>query len=469
VTRSGRDRGVAILLGVVFLFPIVQLGAAPALTDIGTRLQLGPGQTVWVMSAFLLSGAVCAPLIGSLGDVVGRRRMLVITMAVVAAGSLVGSVSNELWQLVAGRALQGAVAGVFPLAFSIARDIVPAVRQTLVIGLLTAVAGVGAGVAMLLGGLATDALTYRAVFGVDLVGALAALSGALLLPTPPTTRLSRGRVDLGGAVLLAASVLPLMLAITELGDWVSEPVRAVALLGSGAVLLVVLVAVEHRVRAPLLDLRILAQPALLVINAASLLVNIGGFAVFVLVPQFAQSDPASTGFGFGSSASQVGVALLPAAVLTIGAGPLLGRLGLRIGHHRAQACAAGLVALGMAGLAFGPASPVEFFVLGGCALMGLNLCFTAMTNAIVEQVPSHHVGAATGTNSLVRTVGNAFGAQSSAGILVAFQLPTTRVTTLAGFRSAFLVCAVAAAAGALLALAVPGPSPAAEASAATEP
>lgn len=442
----------AILFLTVPLFPFVQLGVASGLPDLTERLGSTPSETVWVMSAFLLACAVFAPLIGCLGDILGRKRMLVVTVCLVTIGSVIGLIGVELWQIVAGRVLQGAVAGIFPLAFSLARELLPHARHAPVIGLMTAITGLGAGVSLLCGGIFTDLFTYRAVFVFNLLGAVTVLVCALLLPRS-CQRLDTARIDVAGAVLFGGGMFLIMLVVTEIGTWAENPARAILFGSCGVAALAALVRVERYVQSPLLNVRVLRIPAVLGINLSTLLINIAGFVVFVLVPQFAETDP-SAGYGFGSSATGVGALLLPGAALTLFAGPLLGQLGNRIGHHRALAISALLVAIGMAGLALSMSMPLVFFAMAGVSLAGLNLAFGAMTNGIIAAVPPENVGEGTGTNSLVRTVGNALGSQLSAGILAIYLISPDPGAAGQGYMVAFIVCAIVAVAGAVAALAV---------------
>jgi len=443
----GAARAFLLLLPPV-LFPFFQIGITPALPSLAADMHVGAGELAWVMSAFLISCAVAAPLLGRLGDAYGHRRVLIVTLVIVGAGSALAVFASDFWLLVVGRVLQGSAGGVLPLSVALIRRLLPAARQAPAIGLLTALVGLAAGFALLSGGLLTDAFSFRAVFTADLAAVLAALGCAALLPpsTPPSRR---GRVDFVGAIVLGVGTLLVVSAITEIGHFPDGLLRALVTATAGTALLVALVAVELRSAHPLLNVRLLRRPAVLWIDISTLLVNIAGFAVFLLVPQLAQLEPALG--GFGSSATEVGVFLLPGAVLTIAAGPAFSRLGARIGHPWTAAIAASVVAAGMAGLALFTWSALTFFIAAAVALVGLNLAFGAMTNALVSAVPGENVGEATGINSLARTTGNALGSQMT-GVIVAGGLVAPAVDALSAFSAAFLVSAVIGVAGSVAAL-----------------
>ena len=439
----------ATLVAVVFMFPLVQLGTSPGLIDIGRRFGEPPDATVWVMSAFLLASAIFAPLIGCLGDAYGKRRLLVATLVLVVLGSVLAALAPNLGTLVAGRALQGAVAGVFPLGFALTRELLHPLRHAQAIGLLTAVTGLGAGVALLLGGVLVDGLSFRGVLWFNGACAAITLVAVIAFVREPPVHRTVG-LDIAGAALLAAGVLCIMLAANDIVHVKRDLWLIVALLIGGLALLIALVTVERHVRRPLINIPLFATPGVLATNLAALLVNIGGFSVFVLVPQFAQARAANG--GFGTNATVVGLLLLPGAALMLLVGPAVGALGRRTGHRITFAAAAALVAIGTLGLATRPTSIFVYFAFAGVAFIGLNTSFAAMTNLIISLVPDQNTGEATGANSLVRTVGNAIGAQLGAAIVASSVVVGDLNPITAAYSTAFVTSAVISAVGGLVIL-----------------
>src|SRR5881392_3552428 len=135
-----------LILGVAALaFALGQTTLIPALPELMHALNTNASGVTWTITGYLLAAAVFTPLIGRLGDIYGKQRMLVIALVAFAAGSVVAAVSADLWIVVAGRAVMGVGGGIFPLCFAIVRDEFPRKQVGRAVGLLSAVAGIGGG------------------------------------------------------------------------------------------------------------------------------------------------------------------------------------------------------------------------------------------------------------------------------------------------------------------------------------
>jgi MFS family permease len=190
----------------------------------------------------------------------------------------------------------------------------------------------------------------------------------------------------------------------------------------------------------------------LMTNIATLLVGFGMFGSFILIPMLAQA-PVSTGYGFGVDATRAGLLLLPGSLGMLAFGPLSGVIGTRFGNKVPLTIGSAVTSLGLALLAVEHSTQLE--VLGFTFVMssGIGLAFAAMPNLILEAVPAHQTGEATGFNALVRSVGSSVGSQVSATILAASAV--AGVATQSGFTDAFAVSAVVAAGAGVAALFIP--------------
>ena len=303
-----------------------------------------------MLTGYLLAAAVATPIAGRLGDMLGKRRLFVASLLVFAAGNAVAALGDTLEVVVAGRVLQGIGGGIIPLAISIIRDEFPAERVPGSIGLISAIFGIGGGLGLVLGGVVTDALSYHWIFWMGaVVAALAALAAQLFVPESPVR--TPGRVDVRGAALLAAGLVPPLFAISRANEWGWGSARTLGLIAAGVAVLAVFVAVERRTAEPLADVRALSAPPVLMTNITTLLVGFGMFGSFMLIPQLAETPPAS-GYGFGLDATGAGLLLLPGSLVMLFAGPVSGFLGGRFGSKvplaiGAVVTGAGLFLLGL--------------------------------------------------------------------------------------------------------------------------
>jgi MFS family permease len=171
------------------------------------------------------------------------------------------------------------------------------------------------------------------------------------------------------------------------------------------------------------------------------------FSSFLLIPQFAQA-PESSGYGFGDSVSQAGVLLVPAAICQLVAGPLAGGLGARIGFRTTLATGAGLATVAFVLIALEHAHPWQFVISAALLGTGISFAFASMANLIVGAVPQSEVGVATGINTIMRTIGGAFGAAVATAILTGNTIAGSSVPSEDAYTTAFVLSA----AGGVLAL-----------------
>jgi EmrB/QacA subfamily drug resistance transporter len=450
--RHPRTTLAVLALGVL-AYTLSQTTVAPALPHIQRSLGITQSSVTWTLTGYLVSASVMTPIIGRLGDMFGKKRLLMVTLAAFAVGSALCAVAGSIGVLIAGRVIQGAAGGLFPLAFAIVRDELPRERVAASIGIVSAITGIGGGAGLVLGGVIVDHASWHWIFWVALAMTLIALvTTHLLVPESPIT--TPGRVDWGGAGLLAVGLAAPLIGVSQSTTWGWGDPRTILLVAVGIPFLAGLVAYERRQSQPLLDMVTLARRPVLATNAATAFIGFAMFGSFVLVPQIAQI-PGSTGYGLGDTATVAGLLLLPSTVVMLMAAPISGRIGARRGSRGplvAGALGTG-AALGLLAIAHG--GPVN--LLAGSALMGagVGLAFAAMPNLIIEAVRQEQTGEATAVNALVRNVGAAVGAQVSGTILAGSVLSGTGLPAESGFTTAFAVAAGVAVLGAGTALLVP--------------
>lgn len=444
---------VAVLACSALAFAAAQTMVTPALPTIGKDLGASTTTVSWVLTGFLVSAAIAPPICGRLGDLYGKHRLLAATLAVFAAGSLLCALVHQIGPLIAGRVVMGAGGAIFPLAFGIVRDELPAERVPGAIGVIAATFGLGGAGGTVLSGVVVEAFGYRALFWIVLAVALVALT-VVLRAVPPSPVRSTGRVDILGALLLAAWIVALLVAISEARRWGWTSPATIGLLAASVAGAVLWTISQTRRTDPLIDFDLLRHRTLLAVNANSLLIGFALFATFLTVPLLVQA-PVGTGYGFAASVTAAGIFLMPAALGMLVGGPAAGRLA-RARHPRTPlVLGAALIAVGIGLLAVEHTHRGWIYAAMAIFGIGIGLAVAAQGSLTVAAVHPTQTGAAGGANTVVRTVGGALGAQIAAALLAAHTIAGTPYATGAVLTTTFALITAAAAGAALLALAVP--------------
>ena len=420
ITHPG-GRKVNSTLIVIFLslgglsFAVLQSLVAPALSTIGKDLDSTTSDTSWILTAYLLSASVLTPILGRLGDMVGKRKILIVVLVILLVGTVLAALAPNLGVLIAARALQGAAGAVMPLSIGIVRDEMPRERVSVVIGLLSAIFGIGAGVGIVAAGPIIQALSWHWLFWLPLVLIVIALAGVIFgLPESPVR--TPGRLDLLGTAILSISLVSLLLAISEGETWHWDSRKTIGLLALGAVALVAFVLVELRVKEPLIDVRLFKIRGVWTAHVTALAFGFAMFGTFVLVPTLLQL-PTVLGYGFGKTVSEAGLFLLPTVLAMVVFGPLAGILIRKIGP-KPPMIAGGIfvtAAFVLPALAHGELwQVVTSGILTGA---GIGLALASTSNAIIESVPAVQTGEAISANTVVRTIGSSVGTAVIAAVI----------------------------------------------------
>jgi MFS family permease len=425
---------MAVLITACISFALAQTVVVPAIPALAEKMDASTAATSWVLTGFLLSASVSTPIVGKLGDVHGRGRVLAVVLLLFAAGGVVNVFADTLGVLIAGRVLQGVAGGVFPLAFGIVRDTFPRERVPGALGIVSAVFGIGGGIGLPLSGIILEHGDVSMIFWVNLVALPAAVAAWLVVPRGPTT--AGARIDWLGAGLLSVALTALLLGVSQSGTWGWGSARTVGLLLAGVAVLALWVVTESRVREPLISMAVLRRPVVAATNLAGLLVGVSMFASFLAIPQFAQA-PESAGYGFGASVTAAGFLLVPVAAAQLVTGAFVGRLEYRFGSRVVLAAGTALAAVAFAGMALAHGEPWHFVVMGALFGSGLTLSLASMANLVVGAVDQSEVGIASGINTVTRTVGGSFGAAIASAILSTHTLPGVPLPTEGAYVATF--------------------------------
>ena len=439
-----------LLAGVVFA--LSQTVVSPALPEIQHQYGATPASAAWILTGYLLAASVATPIVGKLGDLFGRGRVLTLVLITFAAGSAVCALAPSLGVLVLGRLIQGVGGGIFPLAFGIIRETFPPERVATAIGGISATFGIGGGVGLVIAGLIVDALDASWLFWLGLMALPAAFAIWRYVPKEETR--PDARIDWLGAGLLSIALASLLFGLSKANAWGWGDPRVVGLIVGGLAVATFWVWVETKVNEPLVDMRVLRRRPVLMTNITAVLVGFSMFASFLLIPQLAQT-PEHYGYGFSASVTGAGLLMLPSTLVMLVAGPFAGRLATRANSRLPLVI--GTAVGSLAFIVYAAAHGSEWQVALGGALLGVGIgfSFASMANLVVESVPRDEVGVATGINTIMRSLGGALGAQLVASLLTGKTIAGTAIPTEAAYTDAFIVAAIAAALACAAALAIP--------------
>ncbi|MFJ8753312.1 MFS transporter [Streptomyces sp. NPDC102441] len=440
--------GVLAFCGVVVA--IMQTIVVPLLPHIPELTGATPAAASWLVTVTLLTGAVFTPVLGRVGDMYGKRRVLVASLGVLVVGSALCAVSSQIGVLIAGRALQGAAIAVVPLGISILRDELPPERVLSAVALMSSTMGIGAAVGLPVAAVVIENFEWHTMFWVS--GAIGLLDILLVLRFVPESPLrSRGRFDAPGALGLTAALVCLLLAVTQGGGWGWASARTLGLFAAAVVIALVWGAYELRVRTPMVDLRVSARPTVLLTNIAALLIGFAFYANSLVTAQMVQ-EPKATGYGLGASLVVSGLCLLPGGVTMVALSPVSARISAKHGPKTSLALAAGIIAVGYVVRYF--TSHSLWLIIAGATVVaaGTAIAYSALPALVMSGVPVSETGAANGLNTLMRSVGQAFCSATVAAVLanMTFLAAGRQAPTLGAYQLVFLIASGAA----LLALAV---------------
>ena len=440
----------AVLLLGISAYALLQSLVAPVLATLIVDLHTTQDTATWLMTGYLLSASVATPILGRIGDKVGKERMLIVTLLALTAGSGLAAISHSVGLMILARVIQGLGGGMIPLAFGIIRDEFPAMKVNGAIGISSAMIAVGGGLGLLLAGPIVLHLNYHWLFWIPMImTGFATVATWLWIPESPVR--TPGKISWGAAGLLSAWLVMLLLAASEGPNWGWGSGKVLGLFAGAIICLPLWIWTELRSSQPLIDMRMMRIPAVWTTNLVALLFGIGMYSVMTFLPQLVQTPKAIAGYGLSASITQSGVYLLPMTIgmflLGIAAAPIAQRIGLK-----------GVLLLGSVAsipgyvlLAVGHSAGWQIYVASGLLGIGIGLAFSSMSALVVKSVPGSQVGVATGMNANIRTIGGAIGSSVAAsmlasGVTVAHPIPKdSGYTHVFWFLTAAAVLAVLAA------------------------
>ncbi|MEV0598109.1 MFS transporter [Streptomyces sp. NPDC050315] len=451
-----RTGGIVLVLAFAGItVAVMQTLLVPVIKDLPALLTTAPTNATWVMTSTLLAGAVATPIMGRLGDLYGKRRMLITSLAVMVGGSLVCGFTSELLVMIVGRALQGFAMGAIPLGIGLMRDELPREKLGSALALMSSSIGVGGGLALPLAALVAQHADWHALFfGAAGLGVLAILLTLAVVPESGVR--AEGRFDAAGALGLSLGLVLFLLPITKGSDWGWSSATTLGLFAAALVVLVLWGLMELRMKAPLVDLRTTARREVLLTNLASITVGVAFYAISLVLPQLLQL-PTATGYGLGQSMVVAGLCVAPLGLTMMFTAPVYARLSARYGPKLTLMLGMLIIAVGYgAGLGLMSAA-WQTIVISVIVGAGIGLAYSSLPALINGAVDPSETGAANGLNTLMRSIGTSVSSAVIGMVLAntAHHAGPVAVPTMQGFRISFLIATAAVALGLLLAVFLP--------------
>ncbi|MEU8848699.1 MFS transporter [Streptomyces sp. NPDC048564] len=456
---------VAVLAFAGIVVSLMQTLVIPVVPELPRLLDAPASDTAWAVTATLLAAAVATPVMGRLGDMYGKRRMLLVSVVLLVTGSVVCALSDALVPMIVGRVLQGLASGVIPLGISIMRDELPAERLGSATALMSASLGIGGALGLPAAALIADNFDWHMLFWTSAGMGVVALV-CVVLVVPESKVRTGGRFDLVGGTGMAAGLICLLLGISKGADWGWTSGTTLGLFVAAVVVLVAWGWWELRTEQPLVDLRTTARRQVLVTNLASIAVGFAMFAMSLVIPQLLQL-PAQTGYGLGKSMLVAGLCMAPSGLVMMATAPVSAAISRAKGPKVTLMIGVLIVAVGY-GLNIVLMSEVWHFVLVACIIgAGVGFGYGSMPALIMSAVPASETAAANSLNTLMRSLGTST-ASAVAGVILA-----QMTTDLGGYalpsESGFKVVLAVGAGAALLAFVVASFIPKAGQAAVQEP
>ena len=444
-----------LLASIAIMVMYVEAMAFPSLPQVMADFGLGPEDyslASWIVTIYLVVGAVSIPVFGKLGDIYGKKKMLVYAMVIYTIMVTVTGFSRELsgsiYLMIVFRALQGIAMCMFPLAFSLIRDEFPRDKIAIAQGVISAMFGVGTAVGFVLGGYVTDALGWQWTYHTVAPFALLVTVTVMFKVRESPVRL-KAKVDYVGAALLGATMVAFLVGITETRERGWTDLLVVGLLVLAAVFIFTFVLWIRRAQEPLV------RPALMKVRNLAL-VNVVGFIIGFAMFSTSQTVASLAGFNFRLDAVGIGLLMLPVSIVTLFFGPTVGLLVRRIGPKWPMTLGMVLSIAGFATLYQFHYTQLE--VALSMAVMGAGSAFAmvASINMVIISTPIEETGISTAISMIVRTSGSVVGPAVAAVIIAQNSSYDSSIGAVVpedvAYQAIFMISAVAAGIGAIISM-----------------
>jgi MFS family permease len=414
----------------------------PAIPDLIKDFHISYSMSSWILTTYLIAGAIMTPISGKLSDIYGRKKVLLIIMAVYVLGVSLGGFVTNIYEMLLVRIIQGIGMSMFPIAFGIIRELFPLNKLAIGQGIITSMFATGAVIGLVSGGHLIQNFGWQATFFSIIPISIALLVIIARFIHVEESHLhansekigvggnnSKNKIDIQGAITLTVSVSAFLMALTmvENGDD-SNSFAMVGLVVIGIVYLILFAIIEKRSSSPLVSMKILAHKTILPANIMIMIVGMSMFMVFQTIPVLVRSP---TPLGFGEDPLMTSNVQLPFAIVLLIFGPTSGFIVSKLGSIKPIILGSIISTIGFIGLY--NYHSTEFLVSVNLVILstGLSLTNVGAMNVIMLASPRKDIGVSLGMSTLIRIIG------ASVGPAIAGMYMQTHKTTLTGIIGAF--------------------------------
>jgi MFS family permease len=456
LSRRPRDSVItAVLAATGLVAAFTQTLVTPIIPRLPALLHATQDDATWVLTATLLAAAISIPIAGRLGDMFGKRRLMVLLLGALVLGSIICALSTSVIPMIAGRVLQGVSLGVVSLGISILRDVLHPKSLGGAVALVSATLGVGAAVGLPIAALVAQNFDFHYLFWLATLLGLACLVLVIAI-VPVSTLRSGGRFDFVGAVGFGVGLVCILLGISKGGSWGwASPVTLLLLIG-GVLVLVLWGLFELRTKDPLVDLRVAARRPVLLTNLTSITIGFGFFVTTAVFPDLLEA-PQSAGVGLGLSLILASLCLMPLGLVMFVMSPVAARLTAARGPRVSLILGASVVVVAFVVAIVMHSAVWHVILVSSIVGVGVGISYGAMPTLIMNAVPPTETAAANGLNSVMRTLGSTVAASIAGLVLASGSVITHGVAAPdeAAYRTMFAVAAIVLLAGVVLAVFIP--------------
>lgn len=449
---------VLALCGMVVA--LQQTLVVPLLPDFPVILGVSAEDSSWLVTATLLSAAIFTPVISRMADMYGKRKMLILALAVMTAGSLVAAIGGSFGSLIAGRAMQGFASSLIPVGISVLRDELPKEKVASAVALMSATLGIGSALGMPMSGLLYNAYGWESLFWVSAALGLVFVVGVLLL-VKESKITTPGRFDIAGALVLSVLLTAALLAISKGASWGWTSPLTLGLFALSLALLAGWIPLQLRVNQPMIDLRTAVKRPVLLTNVSSFFLCVAMFVNMLITTQQLQI-PEQTGYGFGLSVLVAGLAMVPSGLAMVALSGAAGAMLNRWGGKPTIIFGGAIMALTYIARVFLDDAVWQIIVGATLVNVGVAFSYAAMPTLIMSAVPITETASANGVNALIRSLGTTVASALTGLILATMVVEYNGVPlpSLNAMHLSFWLAALAAIIGIGIALFIPSSSPA---------
>jgi MFS family permease len=460
LTHRPRDGAITTTLALTGLIAaFMQTLVTPIIPQLPAFLGSTTADATWVLTSTLLAAAISTPISGRLGDMYGKRRIVLVLLALMVGGSIVSALSNSLIPMIIGRVFQGFGLGVIALGISILRDVIHPKNLGGAVALVSATLGVGGAIGLPVAAVIAQNLDYHYLFWLAAILALVAI---VLVATiiPVSTLRAGGSFDFLGAVGFAVGLVGILLAVSKGTEWGWASPLTLGLLGGGIAVLVGWGFIELRTTDALVDLRVAARRPVLLTNLASISVGFAFFITTAALPVLLEA-PKTTGVGLGQTLIVSSLCLMPLGLVMFFMSPVAARLSNSRGPRTSLILGGVIITIAFAVAVWLHSEIWHVILVSTIVGFGVGFAYSAMPTLIMHVVPATETAAANGLNSVMRTLGSTVAA-TAVGLVLASHLAVSGgigIPTTEAFRIVFAMGSAVALVGVVIAAFIPRREP----------